>query len=904
MKQNLILFTCLFLLCVEVFAQNGTIKGVIIDDVTSLAIENATVTINNKSTITTKDGIFEIADIPAGNCEIIIKAQGFTEQIIAINADFSNAPNQTFDMGTIKMSNEISAADGIGIADINLSGAEFDNENRDQNISGLLHSSSDVFSSTAGYTLSAGYFRTRGYDSENSMVLMNGILVNDPELGRASWSEWGGLNDATRNKEFSNSIGPADFSFGSVGGATNIITRASQYRKQQKVSYSMTNRMYTHRMMYTHSTGLMNNGWAITASGSRRWSNNGYVEGTFYDAWAYFIAVEKKINKQHSVGLTAFGAPTRRGQQMPATQEAYDLMGTNYYNPNWGYQDGEKRNSRIKTFHEPMIILNHYWDINEKIKLTNAFAYTFGKNGGTALNWYNAADPRPDYYRYLPSYQTDPAMQNAVADYWKNNDNVNQIDWNRLYQINYLANNEGTQARYIMEDRHNDQQQFQYTGNLQYEINEMLKLSGGLNYSSFTGIHYKEIEDLLGGQYWLDIDQFAERDFRTDTTVMQNDLNNPNRKVKEGDKFGYHYEMHVNQGSAWVQQRIALKRWDLFIAANASSTTFWRDGKMKNGRAPENSYGASEKQSFFNYGVKLGGVFKITGRHFIEGNATYQTRAPFVRNAYYSPRVKATVADNLTSETIYGGEINYHWRAPYIKTRITAYQTYFLDQVELTSGFHDQYNTYINYSMSDIDKIHQGIEIGADVKATSSINILLVAAKGNYRYLSRPKNNVSYENGSKPDVTEDIYIKNFYLNGTPQTAGSFGVKYRHPKFWFFSTNFNYFADNYIDINPERRTSLAMDGLHPDDPLVKEISKQEKFDAGYTIDASIGKSIKIKKFYINLNFSINNILDNQEMRTSGFEQNRFDFDDKNINKFPPKYFYAFGRNYYLNVAIRL
>jgi hypothetical protein len=274
--------------------------------------------------------------------------------------------------------------------------------------------------------------------------------------------------------------------------------------------------------------------------------NEGYVEGVFYDAWAYFLGIERKINDNHSLALTLYGSPTRRGQQGPATQEAYDLSETNFYNPYWGYQQGDKRNSRVKDFHEPMILLNHYGKLSENLQWNNGLAVSFGYNGGTALNWYNAPDPRPDYYRYLPSYATDENIRKMITDRWKTSEDVRQINWDKLYQINYLSNSENKGARYIVENRRNDQLQFVFNSTLNYQIHQNITLSGGASYRNYRGSHFKLIEDLLGSNYWLDVDQFAERDFTGDTTKIQNDLNNPNRKVTEDEKFGYNYRIINN----------------------------------------------------------------------------------------------------------------------------------------------------------------------------------------------------------------------------------------------------------------------------------------------------------------------------------------------------------------------
>jgi hypothetical protein len=160
--------------------------------------------------------------------------------------------------------------------------------------------------------------------------------MNDPRTA-GLYSAVGGLNDVTRPNGFPG-IGFSEYAYGNVGGLVNYNMQASQRGRGGRITYSYGNRNYTHRAMFTYNSGLMKNGWAYTVSGSRRVATEGYVEGTFYDAWSYFINVEKKLNQNQSLNLVAFAAPRKYGRSSPSTQEAYDLAGSNYYNPNWGYQ--------------------------------------------------------------------------------------------------------------------------------------------------------------------------------------------------------------------------------------------------------------------------------------------------------------------------------------------------------------------------------------------------------------------------------------------------------------------------------------------------------------------------------------------------------------------------------------
>jgi len=894
MKLIYAIIGLLLLSCMPAIAQQFVITGNVTDDASGKGLPGIQVEAGTSKTLTGTDGTFRISGLKPDSYTLVISGDGF--ETVSLVIDLKKGSS---DVGQI-MLKSAQAQGESGIAEISLVD---DDNSSEQTVSGVLHSTSDPYVSAASYSFSPMFFKMRGYDQEYQTVYMNGIPVNDAETGRAVWNEWGGLNDVTRNKQSVNGLEPSSFAFGNIGGTTNINSRPSMQRKQTKLSYSLANKSYNNRLMFTYSTGMMNNNWAITLSGSRRWSQEGYTEGTNYDAYSWFAGAEKKINSKHSIAFIAYASPYKRAQSAPATQEAYDLAGSNFYNPNWGMQEGEKRNARIRSAYEPMFMVNHYWNVNEKTKVTTSLAYSFGKMGTTGLNWYNANDPRPDYYRYLPSYQTDLAVKASIEELWKNDVSVSQVNWNRLYQVNYLSNLEGKQARYIVENNVTKQNQIFFTSTLTRSTCEHGILNAGIELTSFKGNHYKTLDDLLGGNFWVDIDQFAERDFSADSIKLQNDLNNPNRVIKEGDKFGYDYVLSQNSANLWAVHNWSYNRVDYYLGGSLNFSSISRDGKMRNGRNPENSYGKSDNLTFMGYNVKGGATYKITGRHYITLNGARLMVAPNLRDVYISPRTSNIETPDNSLETILSGDLSYVVRYPGINARITVYETYFQNHSEIMRYYHDDYRTYVNMVLSNQDRIHQGIEAGVLVKATSWMSVALAGSVGNFRYTNRPKATINFDNGSLPDTTETAYLNNFFVPGTPQVAGNAALKF-NKNFWFFDVSVNYFDKIYLSFNPERRTQNAIENLGEGDPLITTITQQEKLDGGFTLDASLGKSIRYKSHFITLNLSVNNILNNTTLKSGGFEQLRFDFVDKNISKFPPKYFYSYGTTFFFNVGIRL
>ena len=793
-----------------------------------------------------------------------------------------------------------------------------------QNISSQLSAGRDPFLNAATFKFGAVRFRIRGYDADQFNTYINGAPMENLDNGFTPFGQWGGLNDVLRNRESTSGLRSTTFGYGDLGGLTNFDTRASHQRKQTSINYAASNRNYNNRIMLTHSTGLNSKGWAFSFSGSRRWATEGYADGTFYDGWSFFAGVDKRFNDRHLLSFVAFATPTKNGRQGASVSEMVNLANDNYYNPLWGYQNGKKRNSSVAKSFQPIGILTHDWKVSDKTSVVTAASITIGKRSTTGLDWYNAADPRPDYYRYLPSWQLDPVYAVQVADELRNNVNKRQINWDVLYNTNYATRDvvrnvngiigndvSGRRSRYIIEDRIINTTKYNFNSTLNTSVSENIIFTAGITYQSQKNHYYKEVEDLLGGEFYVDVNQFGERDFPSNPNAGQNDLNNPNRIVREGDKFGYNYDLNIKRGAVWLQGVFKFRKIDIFVATEHSYTSFFRKGNVKTGLFPNNSYGKSETQNFYNSGIKGGVTYKIDGRNYIFANGSYASRAPFFENAFIAPRTRDFIQENLKSEEILSTELGYVMNAPKLKIRATGYYSQFKNGLDVLTFYSDEFQNFVNYAISNIGKIHMGIEFGLEAKIYKGLNLTAAAAIGQYTYNTRQSATVTVDNSaavlSKNDV---VYSKDFYVP-TAQQAYTIGFDYRSPKFWFINVNFNYFDKMYLNYNPVRRTASAVSGLQEGSAQWHQVLDQTQLEDQYTLDAFAGYSWMMnrkfnqlkKRTFLVFNVGVNNILNNTNIVSGGYEQLRFDFAEKNTNKFPDRRFYAYGINFFASVGIR-
>lgn len=925
--KKLLLSIFLVLATLTTWAQSTELRGVVVDSKSQLPLFNVTASLSNTnlSANTNEQGEFIISNPAPGNQTLLINFTGYLEKrfVLEITTD------QTVDLGTIYLEEDLTTEQQLSL--ITLTEIDLGDDNSgSETTSGLLQASRDAFQQAAAFNWGQARFRVRGLDNEYGNTFINGISMNKIYDGRPQYSNWGGLNDATRNQEFINGSMPNDYTFGGILGVQAINTRASFIRTGTRVSLSGANTNYNGRAMITHGSGMTKNGWAYAASASYRMANEGFFEGTDYDAKSFFLAIEKKINNNHSLNLSAIYAQNSRGKNSPNTQEVIDLMGYKY-NSYWGWQNGKKRNSRDKDVEEPIFILSHYWKISEKSSLNTNVAYQFGKISNTRLEYNGANNPDPTYYKNLPSYylnyhDTSGSIPIWTPDYTKADQNRadflanSQINWNRLYQQN-ISKGYAVNALYadVMQDN-------QLTANTLFntQISNVVGFNAGLTYRNLRSENYQEMIDLLGGSYLLDTDSFLKDEYG------DSDLNNPDRKVYEGDKYGYNYIMHANVVDLFTQFNFNFNKINFYLGQNVSYTDYQREGLYKNALYADSSYGKGQKISFENYGLKGGATYKLTGQHIFNFNASYYTKAPSIRNSYSNARISDATVDGLTDEKVFGTDLSYIIRTPKLKGRIGAYFNQIKDATEIAFFYADGIDVQMDDDTSsdfvsevtrNISKQSMGIELGAEYQATKTIKVTAAANFGQAIYSDNADVYLNVdsrrENGLNPMVNYGTsYIKNYRIAGSPQQAYSLGIEYRDPNYWWIGANANFLTDLYLDISPLLRTNNFFNkpgqggAAFPDvdTNVARNLLKQEKLDDIFLLNVQGGKSWRINNKTFGFFASVNNVL-GLEYKTGGFEQAR----NANYREllmdhasgtrtFGPKYFYGYGRTYFLNLYI--
>ncbi len=793
-----------------------------------------------------------------------------------------------------------------------------------QNVSSALSSNRDPFIMATSFNFYISRFRVRGYDLSNSSIFMNGAKLENLDNGASNYGAFGGLTGILRRREVTSGIRPNTFGYGGIGVNTEIDTRPSLQRKQTEFGYSFSNGNYTHRWSFTHFTGVNKKGWAFGFSGSRRWSDEGYVPGTYTNSWSYYIGIDKKIGQNRTLSLVIFNSPSENGGQRNSVKEMDSLVGSHYYNSDWGYQNGKKRNASVAKTNQPYIILTDEIKFNNSSNLVNAASLSFGTRGLSGLEYNNAPNPTPDYYRYLPSFfSNDTATANLIARQIKTDVNKRQLNWQKFYDVNRLdtattygatvngvkgQTYSGTKSLYIIGERIRASQRANFSSTYNKRFSNHANLTTGIVLLTQNDHNYKRLNDLLGGQYYVDINQYAQGTFPANPTVIDPNLNKPNNIVKTGDLYGYDYNAHINKEQFWSQGVFKFTRFDLFIAGELSGTQFWRVGNVVTGLYPDNSYGKSKVYTFTNFGLKGGGTYKLDGKNYVYLNAALETKAPDFRNVFLSPDSRDQVQDNIKNEKIASLEAGYLFNGPTIKLHATGYYTKTEDEMHVQGFYNEDYYTFTNYAINSIAKVHYGTELGFEAKIIPQVKVTAAAAIGRYYYSSRQFATTINDNTTGVLSRDTIYSQNYRIANTPQEAYSFGIEYRSRNYWYIGLNGNYFDQIWASFNPVRLTTSAVSNEYYGTPGYYKIITQDRLPGQFILDLNAGCSWKLPRQWLHKSFSlfmlsgrISNLLDNKNLITYGGQQLRFD--NTKPDKYPPRYSYANGLTFALNATLR-
>lgn len=498
MKKHLkqfLAFAVMALCCTVTAVAQATLKGKIVDAETNDALIGATVSVKGSTlgAVTDMDGLFSLK-VNSSNPTLEIKYLGYKDITMRVtqkgNVDLGIIGMQpdAHVLSDVVITSSIAVARKTPVAVSTVAPEFIEEKLGTQEFPEILKATPGVYATKQGGGYGDSKINMRGFKSENIAVMVNGIPMNDMEWGGLYWSNWAGLSDVTRSMQTQRGLGASKVSAPSVGGSINIITRSIDQKKGGSVSYAMGNDGYN-KVTFHVSTGLSKTGWALTLLGGKTWGD-GYIQGTDFEGYNYFVNISKRINDDHQLSFTAFAAPQWHNQRnnndglsIKGWQQVKNFMGDKSpyrYNPTYGFGlNGERKTSSYNSYHKPQISLNHQWQINEKSSLSTVAYVSIGRGYGYSGQGYGKDENGTTYRNmWYGSYK------GTLNTYFRNADGTFAYD--QIYDLNGGSENGSLMA---MSKSINEHNWYGLLSTYTTKFGKYIDFYGGIDYRYYKGTH-------------------------------------------------------------------------------------------------------------------------------------------------------------------------------------------------------------------------------------------------------------------------------------------------------------------------------------------------------------------------------------------------------------------------------
>ncbi len=774
MKKKLFsAFAGLFLIGLTsgIFAQ-GKVSGLIVDADTQEPLIGAAVYLQDDKgvgTITRLDGSFQM-QLENGSYDLVFSYLGYIdlEKTIEVSGDtdLGRIELKSSSVGIVEVSIVASVATDrkTPVALSSIKADLIEEKLGTQEFPEILKSTPGIYASKQGGGFGDSRVNVRGFDMRNTAVMFNGIPVNDMENGWVYWSNWAGLSDVTRTMQIQRGLGASRLSIGSVGGTINILTKTTDAQKGGTIYTGVGNNGYN-KQSVSVSTGQTEDNWAVTFLGARQ-SGQGWADATSFEGWSYFINISKQWDR-HMLSFVATGAPQEHGQRR-TRQYISTVKDPNKglrYNSDWGYKNGQQTNLNTNFYHKPQMSLSHYFTVNDKLNLSNTLYASFGTGGGTGE--YGETSKFFEYKR------------------------EGQIDFDRIVDENMESGNGRSSS--IMRNSRNDHDWYGLLSNAIYELNNNWTISGGLDLRYYEGKHYREVSDLLGGEYYIDSGR---------------DQNNLEKVVRVGDKINYHNVGQVNWTGLFAQAEYESGPLTAFISGSVSNTGYRRIDYFNYVNSdPE------QKSDWINYTgfvFKGGASYNVSEKSNVFANIGYFERAPTFDNTFLNFR--NDINEGANNEKVFSVEAGYRYRSRKFSGNINGYYTNWIDKffrrsVTAPSG------ERVNANISGVNALHMGIEMDFVWQPVNKLEVRGMASLGDWRWQNDITDVPIFDDDQNLIETVNLYIKDLKVGDAAQTSAALGLNYLLMKDLKVGVDYTYYNNLYAQFDPTGRQDPDKAGVN-------------------------------------------------------------------------------------------
>jgi iron complex outermembrane receptor protein len=709
---------------------------------------------------------------------------------------------------------------------------EIENKLGSQEFPEILKSTPGIYATKSGGGFGDGDVTVRGFGSVNVAVMINGVPVNDMENGRVFWSNWAGLGDVTSAMQVQRGLGASKVAVPAIGGTINVLTKTTDVEKGGSIFVATGNDNYQ-KYGVTLSTGLMENGFAATISAART-TGDGYVDGTEFEGANYFVSLAKQLGDNHKLSITSFGAPQRHGQrQNRSTISRYrDAESDIKFNPDWGYKNGQVVHVEDNFYHKSQTSLNHEWTISDDTFLSTALYASWGTGGGGGT-----AGSNRDLFNVRLGGDDQP------------------IDLDNIVEINRANGAEGSEA--ILRASRNDHSWFGLLSTFKTDLSDNLAFTGGVDLRTYTGRHFREVTDLLGGQYLLNSD----------------DVNNPNATLQVGDKFSYNNDGQVGWQGLFTQLEYDTDKISAFVALSASNTSYQRIDYFN--YITDSELSETDTFNFFGYSAKGGLNYRLNDFHNVFVNVGYFEKAADF-DAVFPNFNNEEINEDVENQKIFSTEIGYGLRTEKLAANINVYRTEWNDRT-LTRAIQNDNGTVDFANIVGVNALHQGIELDFEYRPSTTVRFTGMVSLGNWEWDNNVEDVQIFDEDQVLIETVNLFIEGLKVGGSAQTTAALGMDLEVFAKTNFTIDYNYFGDLYSNYDPNDRGEVG--------PQAFQLPNYSTFDA------SIRHEFKIMDLDAKIIGRMNNVFDVDYLQTA------FDGTASTIQAF-----YGFGRTFNISAKV--
>ncbi|MFY9310273.1 MAG: TonB-dependent receptor [Bacteroidia bacterium] len=862
----------------------GEIKGTVKDAATNETIIGAAVLIGaGKGTVTDIDGNYSIK-VDSGQYTLSVTYVGYEPQKLKVKVGNKpvvfNFSLQTITLNEVEVVADVAKIRETPVAFSNVTAKQIQEELSSRDLPMLLNSTPGAYATEQGGGSGDARVSIRGFDQRNVAVLVDGVPVNDMENGQVYWSNWDGLGDVTRNVQVQRGLGASKLAIASVGGTMNIITKGIETKKEITLKQEvMSDLIYKTTLGF--NTGQLKGGWGITGAFAYK-NGQGYVDENWTKAYAYFLKVQKRMGK-HLVSLSGNGAPQSHGQRsdrlyLPLYSRALaEKLGINAdsiyqnntyttgengekglrYNPHWGYLNGEPLNERVNYFHKPQFNLSDFWNINKKLYLSTVAYASFGKGGGTRLLNVPSLNDR------------DPA--------------TSQINFDKFYTQNttstdLLYSTTLHKSTNIIQSSINNHQWYGMLSSLNYQIDTAFSAIFGIDARYYKGIHYREVYDLLGGDYFVN-----NSDMNQPGGTFLGDPNFEYAMKRKGDKIFINYEGYVTWAGAFAQIEYKKEKWSTFFTASASETGYQRrdfyqnkdlvladttllqavgygdtvtyNGTKYTNQSAEARYSLTNRKWFLGYTIKGGANYNINEHQNVFVNLGYLKMAPRFALVFTSTNLENTKTKMQEVLAIEGG---YGIKYPKFAANVNAYYTDWrnkpLSEFPTIRIAGDDYY----YQINGLNAIHKGLELDFIYKLLKNLDLEGLASFGDWTSKTADEVYLFDINTDKPVDTILFSAQGIHVGDASQIQYGGSLRYEPIKNLYVKARYTYFTKNYANFNLlDLGVTYNLDGSIKTDNRNKESWQMPAYGL---LDIFAGYDFKYAKLKFTITAGIINALD--------------------------------------------